>query len=108
MFKQQKIKHLNAVIEQQQADYKRLGELYLEAQQKLLDQSFNHDEQITAFIRDLREMDQLVYQMQTSGSPDQLRSAINRAWAITEKRMQAESKRIESVLIPEIKKAYLK
>lgn len=51
-------------------------------------------------------MDQLVYQMQTSGSPEQLRSAIIRAWTITEERMKRESKRIEDLLIPEIRKTY--
>jgi hypothetical protein len=60
----------------------------------------------TQLVRDLREMDQLVYQMNAAGYPDQMRSAISRAWAITEKRMQAESARIASVLIPEIKKVY--
>jgi vacuolar-type H+-ATPase subunit D/Vma8 len=60
----------------------------------------------TQLVRDLREMDQLVYQMNAAGYPDQMRSAISRAWTITEKRMQAESARIASVLIPEIKKVY--
>lgn len=57
-------------------------------------------------IRDLREMDQLVYQMQTAGTPDQLRSAVQRAWAITEKRMRAESNRITELLEPELRKVY--
>lgn len=61
---------------------------------------------IEKLVRDLREMDQLVYQMQTSGSADQLRSAVNRAWAITQSRMRAESDRIADILIPEIKKVY--
>lgn len=57
-------------------------------------------------VRDLREMDQLVYQMATAGSAEQLRSAVARAWAITEKRMQAESNRITELLEPEIRKVY--
>lgn len=60
----------------------------------------------TKLVRDLREMDQLVYQMATSGTPDQMRSAMQRAWAITEERMKRESARIADVLIPEIKKVY--
>jgi hypothetical protein len=63
-------------------------------------------DQIEKLTRDLREMDQLVYQMQTAGSADQLRFAVSRAWAITEQRMRVESDRIANVLIPEIKKAY--
>jgi len=66
------------------------------------------DDTILKLIRDLREMDQLVYQMQTANSGHQLRSAVQRAWAITETRMNAESKRIEALMIPEIKKAYTK
>lgn len=66
----------------------------------------NKDDQITQLVRDVREMDQLVYQMSQATSADQLRSTIARAWAITEKRMQTESARIAAVLIPEIKKVY--
>lgn len=61
---------------------------------------------MTDLVRDLREMDQLVYQMQTAGNPDQLRSAVQRAWAITEKRMRAESDRIGALMETEIRKTY--
>lgn len=64
------------------------------------------DATITKLTRDLREMDQLVYQMAQSGFPEQLRQAVAKAWAITEKRMQAESKRINDLLIPEVVKTY--
>lgn len=64
------------------------------------------EDNITKLVRSLRELDQLIYQMQTSGSADQLRSAVNRAWAITEVRMKAESARIEALLIPEIIATY--
>lgn len=63
--------------------------------------------EITKLVRDVREMDQLIFQMQTAGTPDQLRSAVQRAYAITEPRMREESDRIANLLIPEIKKAYL-
>jgi hypothetical protein len=58
-------------------------------------------------LRELREMDQLVYQMQTAGSAEQLRSAVARAWAITEKRMRAESDRIGAIMEQEIRKTYI-
>lgn len=64
------------------------------------------EDQITKLVRDIREMDQLVYQMSQATSAEQLRSTLARAWAITEKRMQAESARIADILIPEIKKVY--
>lgn len=64
------------------------------------------DATITQLVRDLREMDQLVYQMAQSGYPEQLRSAVTRAWAITESRMRRESNRIADLLIPEIKEVY--
>lgn len=57
-------------------------------------------------VRELREMDQLVYQMATVGSPEQLRSAVVRAWAITEQRMRAESNRIGAIIEQEIRKTY--
>jgi hypothetical protein len=57
-------------------------------------------------VRELREMDQLVYQMATAGSPEQLRSAVARAWAITEQRMRAESNRIGAIMEQEIRKTY--
>lgn len=60
----------------------------------------------TQLVRDVREMDQLVFQMAQAGTPDQLRSAVARAWAITEARMRAESNRITEMLTPEIKKVY--
>lgn len=61
---------------------------------------------MTRDLRELREMDQLVYQMQTAGSADQLRSAVARAWAITEQRMRAESDRIGAIMEQEIRKTY--
>lgn len=60
----------------------------------------------TQLVRDIREMDQLVYQMSQAGSAEQLRSAVARAWAITEARMRKESNRITEILIPELKKVY--
>lgn len=60
----------------------------------------------TQLVRDIREMDQLVFQMSQAGSAEQLRSAVARAWAITEARMRKESNRITEILIPELKKVY--
>lgn len=65
-----------------------------------------HEDTTTKLVRDLREMDQLVYQMVQTIEPAIARSALQRAWAITEKRMQAESKRINDLLIPEVVKTY--
>lgn len=65
-----------------------------------------HNATTAKLTRDLRELDQLIYQMSQSGNADQLRSAVARAWAITEPRMREESNRINELLIPEIVKTY--
>ena len=64
------------------------------------------EEIITKLVRDLREMDQLVYQMGQATSASQLRPLIARALEITNERMRRESDRIADLLIPEIKKVY--
>jgi len=100
--KQAEISKLKAIIQELRADVRH----HLDRQLELAREIDSLNKNNIQLVRDLREMDQFVYQMNASGFPEQLRSAVSRAWAITERRMQAESARIQAVLIPEIKKAY--
>lgn len=100
--KQAEISRLRVINDKLRADVKH----HLDRQIELARDVDRSDADTLKLTRDLREMDQLVYQMSQSGNAEQLRSAVARAWIITEKRMQAESKRIQAVLIPEIKAAY--
>lgn len=100
--KQTEINCLKAVNEELRADVRH----HLDRQLALARDLDECASASTKLVRDLREMDQLVYQMSQSGSAEQLRSAVARAWAITEERMKAESARIADLLIPEIKKVY--
>jgi len=54
----------------------------------------------------IREMDQLIFQMAQKTSWDQQRPIFNQLQAQTERRMRLESDRIKQVLIPEMQKAY--
>jgi hypothetical protein len=59
-------------------------------------------------IAQIREMDQLVFQMSQQDNWDNMRPYFNTLQNCTTYRMQHESNRIRDVLIPEIKKAYIK
>jgi hypothetical protein len=57
-------------------------------------------------VRDLREMDQLVYQMGQATDANTLRHLVARALELTNIRMRAESDRITELLEPELRKVY--
>ena len=64
------------------------------------------DEANTRLVRALREMDQLVFQMTQCTSWDMMRPVFLRLQEPVNERMRIESKRVEQLLIPEIKKVY--
>ena len=64
-------------------------------------------DEVLKLVRDLREMDQLIYQMGQATDAHTLRMLLQRALAITNERIRRESDRIADLLIPEIKKVYI-
>ncbi len=54
----------------------------------------------------IRDMDQLIFNIQQCSSWEQMRPLFNKLQEPMERRKQLESERIQAVLIPEMKKAY--
>jgi hypothetical protein len=59
-------------------------------------------------IAQIREMDQLIFSMSQKPNFEAMRSDFNALQALATARMQLESDRIRDLLIPEIKKVYIK
>lgn len=63
--------------------------------------------QILRLVATIRQMDQRIFRMSQCSSWDQQRPIFQELLADTNLRMQNESRRIQTLLIPEIRKAYL-
>lgn len=63
--------------------------------------------QILQLVATIRQMDQKIYRMSQCSSWEQMRPIFNELHAGTERRMQDESRRIQMLLIPEIREAYI-
>lgn len=63
--------------------------------------------QILRLVATIRQMDQKIFHMAQCSSWDQQRPIFLELLADTNLRMQDESRRIQTLLIPEIRKAYL-
>ena len=65
------------------------------------------DEQVFLLITEIRSMDQDIWDMSQQLSWERMQPYFRNLQVDMEHRKQEESRRIESVLIPEMKKAYL-
>lgn len=67
-----------------------------------------HEEQKLQLILDIRTMDQLIFQMSQCSSWQQMQPLFASLKIETDTRMHDESNRIQELLIPELKKAYIR
>jgi hypothetical protein len=61
----------------------------------------------TSLMMDIREMDQLVYQMGQCSSWPIMQPYFAKLQALCSRRQNAESDRVRAILVPEIRKVYL-